>query len=73
MRKLGIDVSTDDQSLLIVELSEQPEVYSVRDGGVYREDVTYSQVIVETSWTEDELDDWLYKSTSADYVGVFHA
>jgi hypothetical protein len=73
MRKLGIDVSTDDQSLLIVELSEQPEVYSVRDGGVYREDVTYSQVIIETSWTEDELDDWLYTSTSADYVGVFHA
>jgi len=73
MRNLGIDVSTDDKSLLIDELSEQPEVYSARDGGVYREDVTYSKVIIGTNWTEDELEEWLDKSTCAEYVGVFHA
>jgi beta-xylosidase len=70
---LGIDVLTDDQSLLIVELADQPEVFSVRDAGVYKEDVNYSQVHIDTSWTEEELEEWLYSHSKADYVGVFHA
>jgi hypothetical protein len=70
MNKFGIDVLTDDQSRLIVKLSEQPEVLKVRDGGVYKENVMFSAIHIETSWTEKELDTWLFTSLTA-YIGTF--
>jgi hypothetical protein len=73
MNRLGIDVVTEDQSALISALSDQPEVMSAVSGGTYRMDASYCQVIVETSWTEAELEDWLYSYSAAHYVGVFHA
>lgn len=68
---LGIDVVTDDQSELIVELAAQPEILSVRDGGVYKEDVNYSQVHVETNWSQEGLEDWLFENSNAEYIGTF--
>lgn len=68
---LGIDVLTDDQSKLIVELAEQPEVLSIRDGGVYKEDANYSQVHVETTWSQEGLEDWLFENSNAEYIGTF--
>lgn len=69
--KFGIDVRTKDKQLLIVRLAGLKTTIQVEDGGVYREDDSYSQVHVESSWTEEQLESWLYTTKGIEYVGVF--
>jgi len=71
--KLGIDVMTKTKAAMIRRLKALKSTVSVRDGGVYRECPGYSQVHVETTKSEDELDQWLYKNCHHhfDFVGVF--
>jgi hypothetical protein len=71
MNALGIDVDTSGKREIIRRLARLKSVHSVEDGGMYREDRSYSQIHVVTTMTEDELDDWLYKYSPCDYVGVF--
>jgi len=59
---LGIDVMTEHKDIVIAYLAALKSTVSVRDGGVYRECPGYSQVHVETTKSEDELDQWLYKN-----------
>ena len=70
--KLGIDVATRDVAKLCRRLNRLASVISATDGGVYWQDQTYSQVHVETSMTEEQLDEWLYNVChGADYYGTF--
>lgn len=69
---LGIDVRTQHSAKLRAALSLSPDVVSAMDGGVYREDAHYSQIWVETTMSEDELDRRLWATKhGCDYVGVF--
>lgn len=71
---LGIDVHTPSAQRLVVTLARHPATLTVRFGGTYNEDPAYAQVLVRTTMTEDELDDWLYTTAHKnriDYVGVF--
>ncbi len=71
MNTLGIDVLTKDKANLIHRLAALKTTESVCDGGMYHEDRSYSQVHLETTWDEDQLDLWLYKTKGIEYVGVF--
>lgn len=69
--QLGIDVATKDKSKLIVRLARLKTTTSVVDGGQYSQDRNLSQVHIDTTWTEAELDDWLYSTKGIEYVGTF--
>ena len=71
MNKLGIDVPTKGVKQLIRRLKALKTTEFVVDGGAYREDRSISQVLLDTSWTEKELEDWLYRTKGVDYIGVF--
>lgn len=71
MNTFGIDVYTKDKALLMRRLAALKTTQSVRDGGEYREDRTYSQVYVDTTKTEAELETWLYDCKGFEVVGVF--
>ena len=70
--KLGIDVQTKDAQRLIVRLARLKSTNAVEFGGIYHQEPAYAQVHLDTTWTEAELDEWLYKyATGIDYVGCF--
>jgi hypothetical protein len=69
--QLGIDVQTRDIKVVMRRLGRLKSTESIASGGAYREDQSYSQVHVDTSMSEDELDHWLWKTKGVDYVGVF--
>jgi len=71
MNKLGIDAPTKGVKSLIRRLKQLKTTDYVIDGGAYKEDTSISQVLIDTTWTEKELEDWLYRSKGMDYIGVF--
>jgi hypothetical protein len=71
VNKFGIDVETASQSTLMRRLKALRSSVTVTDGGHYMMCPGYSQVIVETTKTETELDDWLYKTKGIEYIGIF--
>lgn len=74
VNSLGIDVATHGVRLLISKLLNVKSVKAVSAGGVYHMDNSISQVLVETTMTEDELDDWLYNASfprEVDIMGTF--
>ena len=69
---LGIDVYSRDQRLLISCLKKLKTTISASYNGPYVVDATYGQILVTTTLTESELDDWLYHTDhGCEYVGVF--
>lgn len=67
-----VDVTTADKLDLMSALKDVPGITSVEDGGMYREDVTYSQVHIEALnavWSLKQLDELLY-SLNYDVVGI---
>lgn len=74
VNKLGIDIATNDVNYLINRLKNLKSTKAITDGGRYHQDRSYSQILIDTVWSENELDDWLYKTKFnryVDYVGVF--
>ncbi len=69
MNSFIIDVETHDKKNIIRRLGALKSTSFVEDGGMYHEDRSYSQILVSTAFTEQELEDWLYKG-NFDYVGV---
>ena len=71
---LGIDVYSRDQKRLISCLKKLKTTISASYNGHYVVDATYGQILVTTTLTEGELDDWLYQTDhGCEYVGVFTA
>ncbi len=70
MNKLGIDCMTATKGKIIAMLQPLATTIEVRDGGKYWEGPEYSQVFLDTTWTESELDDFLY-NMNTDYVGTY--
>lgn len=69
---IGIDVETKDVEKLIAELKLLSlSTISVTDGGAYSEDANFSQVHLETTLTEKEVEDWLYATQNINYVGTW--
>jgi hypothetical protein len=68
---LGIDVRTKEAPRLVVRLARLKTTVSVSNGGTYREDPSWSQVLLETEWDLEALDEWLWKRSRVDYAGIF--
>lgn len=73
-RWLGVDVVTADAKRLLRRLISLKTTAAHNGPYPYNADPTYSQIRVQTSKTEKELEDWLYQTRhGAEYVGVFDA
>ena len=71
IKSIGIDVETRHSKKLLGRLLR---LKSTRFGFIqtYSFDPNYSQVIIETTKTEQQVDDWLYKiKHGCEYVGTF--
>lgn len=71
MNKLGIDCYTKGKARLMRRLKTLACTVSVTDGGEYHQDRNLSQIHLETAWTEEELDKWLYQTPGLDYIGTW--
>lgn len=74
INSLGIDVDTTGKGLLISKLKKLKSTVDCYDGGMYWMDKSYSQVLIQTTLTEDQLDDLLYNMSFPrcfDIVGCF--
>jgi len=68
--KFIIDTYTKGKKALIRKLSKLKTTLSCEDGGEYHQDRGLSQVWIETTWSESELDYWLYNQKGIDYIGI---
>lgn len=72
MQTWGIDVATHDAKRLMIELLKLETTEHVESMGAYYQMPKYTQVQITTTWDQDQLDDWLYKTNHGyDYVGTF--
>lgn len=71
MNKLGIDAPTKGVKALIRRLKQLKTTEYVVDGGCYREDMSISQVLIDTSMTEGQLAGWLDRTKGVDYIETF--
>lgn len=68
MNKLGFDVSTHAAKEVIGRLRKLKTTERVENMGQYHQDRSWTMVWIDTSWTEEELNDWLYKTKFTDSV-----
>ena len=72
MQTWGIDVATVDATKLIKALSDLETTEWVESLGAYSNSPEHTMIHLTTRWTQNELDDWLYKTNhGCDYVGTF--
>jgi len=64
-----IDVKTKGHKRIMAALRALKSTVKVEFGGEYHEDRAYCQIHLESSQSEDEIDNWLWKR-NFDYVGV---
>lgn len=69
--KFGIDVPTKGKGKTISRLRRLKTTMDVCDGGEYHADRGYSQIHIDTTWTIEQLDDWLYRVKGVDCDGTF--
>lgn len=69
---LAIDVVTKDAKRLINRLKRLESTKHIENGGMYGMDLSYSQIWIQTTMSENDLDDWLYNvNHGCEYVGIF--
>lgn len=72
MNTWGIDVATSHAKILMRELLKLKTTEHVESMGAYYQIPEYTQIRLSTTWDQDQLDDWLYKTNhGCDYVGTF--
>lgn len=64
-----IDTNTKGHKRIVRRLSLLKSTLAIQDNGQYNNCPECSQISVESTLTEDELDNWLWKN-SLDYIGV---
>lgn len=64
-----IDTKTKGHKLIIRRLSRLKSTIAVQDNGRYNNCPECSQLSIESTLTEDELDNWLWKN-NLEYIGV---
>ena len=72
MNRFIIDCNTKGKLEGINRLAKLKSTIDIQDGGVYRECPAYSQIWIETSLSETELEQWLWKTKfrKFHYIGV---
>lgn len=69
MPRYIIDTNTKGHKLIVRRLSSLKSTIAIQDNGQYNYCPECSQLSVESTLTEDELDNWLWKN-NLDYIGV---
>ena len=64
-----IDTNTKGHKLIVRRLSRLKSTIFVTDNGQYNNCLECSQLSVESTLSEDDLDNWLWKN-NLDYIGV---
>ncbi|MBM7454500.1 hypothetical protein HNR62_000329 [Oceanisphaera litoralis] len=59
--ELGIDLATAGTRYLMDRLEKMAATWDVDGPYPYREDRRISQIHLTTTWTERQLDEWLYR------------
>ena len=65
-----IDVETHDVKRLVRRLKRLNSTIEVYDNGEYTDCTEYSQVFINSTKTEAEIENWLWQYSNCDYVGV---
>jgi hypothetical protein len=65
-----IDVESHEANATQRRLGLMKDTVTVESDGKYREDHDYTRLYLETFWTEEQLDTWLYKTKGVGYVGI---
>jgi hypothetical protein len=69
---LGVDMSTRDYKKLARRLRSLKSTLGINGPMIYHQDPNLCQLHIETTMTENQLDNWLYRvNHGADYVGVY--
>jgi hypothetical protein len=72
VHSVGIDVQTDCVNELIRFMNRRKSTISINQGAMYREDQSYSKVLMESTLTADEIEDMLYRTKHGiEYVGCY--
>ncbi len=71
--KFIIDAPTSSGKVIKRRLGNLKTTLTLDYRGPYTQAPEACQIYVETTWTEDELDLWLWKSKGIDYIGVADA
>lgn len=67
---LDIDVPSYAVRMVISRLRRLKSTIAVKDTGEYTQCSGTNRVFVDTLLTEDQLEDWLYRSKGVDYEGT---
>ena len=71
MNAFIIDHETRNVNQTIMALGDLKTTKACLFYGQYHEDESYCRIYVETTWSESELDTWLWSTKAVgDYVGV---
>ena len=72
MNRFIIDCNTKGKWEGIARLAKLKSTIDIQDGGEYRECPAYSQIWIDTTLTESQLEQWLWKSKFRcfHYIGV---
>lgn len=70
MNRYIIDCMTTAVNRNISVLKRLKTTHSVSNGGMYREDHSYSQIHLESDMTEEQLDRWFYHTIGVEAVGI---
>lgn len=65
-----IDVQTCDAKATFRRLEKLKSTEYIRDNGMYCHCNECSQIYIETTMTEEELDHWLWATKGVNYIGV---
>lgn len=65
-----IDTYTKGHGVLVSKLKRLKTTEEVSFNGAYHQDKNLCQIKITTSWIEDQLESWLYKTKGIDYIGV---
>lgn len=69
---IGIDCDTRLQARMINALKRLKSTVNVQDGGKYHQSPAQCVVRLETTMTEEQVDEWAYRvKAAAGYIGTF--
>ena len=68
---LGFDVETASAKYTVRRLATLKTTDAVENMGAYGECPEYTKVFIDTTWTEAQLEEWLYRTSGVNAVGAF--
>ena len=68
-----VDVETSSVQVAFKTLGKLKTTLRLENDGSYNEDKSCSRLYLETTWSEEQLEEWLWRTNHIDYIGVCEA